>query len=419
MTLERADETRDHSTGARSRRREILLWAIMILVTIVLVLVAAEVTLRIAKRDVAFQPDPALIRSLVPSVSQEVQIWDTDDNLNGRSAEIPSRPERYVWPSNAAGLRMAREVGTKAAGERRVLLLGDSYTDALNVHPGERFADLLDQRLSSRPSLDGSRWNVINGGIQNGAPSQYALQLRRWLPEFEPDIVVVVLAANDLNDDTSFEHDFGFVFDANGLPLSPLATVRLTLQQRLYTARYLERVLHILGHGTYEFVFPHATNVEVVDWKRLLCSCEPDVQQLWRSKTGHYLLGLRDMTEAAGARFVVLMIHYNFIFDDEPWYRLVFPGLEEELRRMGCRDTKGAKYRQFVSGFLEENHVLFRDSYDGLLRAKLEAPKRKLWGFYDYHFSPAGHRVITDELSALLDPLLTADAATRAGAPPR
>ena len=174
----------------------------MILVSISLVLVAGEVTFRIAKRDVAFQPDPVLIRSLVPSVSQEVQIWDTDDNLNGRSAEIPSRPERYFWPSNAAGLRMSREVGTKAAAERRVLLLGDSYTDALNVHPGERFADLLDQRLSSRPSSDGSRWNVINGGIQNGAPSQYVLQLRRWLSKFEPDIVVVALAANDLNDDT-------------------------------------------------------------------------------------------------------------------------------------------------------------------------------------------------------------------------
>jgi lysophospholipase L1-like esterase len=355
----------------------------------------------------------------VPSVSQEVWIWDTDDNLNGRSAEIPSQPERYFWPSNAAGLRMSREVGTKAVGERRVLLLGDSYADALNVHPGERFADLVDQRLSSRPASDGGRWNLINGGIQNGAPSQYVLQLRRWLPEFEPDIVVVALAANDLNDDTGFEHNFGFVFDANGLPLSPLATVRLTLQQRLYTARYLERALGLLGHGAYEFAFPPATDVEVVDWKRLLCAAEPEVQQLWRSKTGHYLLGLRDMTEAAGARFVVLMIHYNFIFDDEPWHRSVFPGLEEELRRMGCRDTKGSTYRRLVAGFLEENRIPFRDSYDGLLRAKREAPKRKLWGFYDYHFSPAGHRVIAEELSALLDPLLAADVATRAGAPPR
>jgi hypothetical protein len=125
------------------------------------------------------------------------------------------------------------------------------------------------------------------------------------------------------------------------------------------------------------------------------------------------------MTEAAGARFVVLMIHYNFIFDDEPWHRSVFPGLEEELRRMGCRDTKGSTYRRLVAGFLEENRIPFRDSYDGLLRAKREAPKRKLWGFYDYHFSPAGHRVIAEELSALLDPLLAADAAARAGAPPQ
>ena len=72
-----------------------------------------------------------------------------------------------------------------------------------------------------------------------------------------------------------------------------------------------------------------------------------------------------------------------------------------------------------MSGFLQENRVPFRDSYDGLLAAKREAPKRKLWGFYDDHYSPAAHRVISEELTALLDPLLASDAAERAGAPPR
>jgi len=311
---------------------------------------------------------------------------------------------------------MPREVGAKAVGERRVLLLGDSFTEGLNVRPGERFADLVDLRLSSRPSSDGTRWNLINGGIQNGTPSQYVLQLRRWLPEFEPDIVVVALAANDLADDTFFEYEFGFVFDANGLPLAPRATTRLAIQRRFYFARYLETVVDRLVPSAHGFVFPAATDVPGVDWKRLLCSGDPEMERLWLSKTGHYLQGLRDMTEASGARFAVLMIHYSFIFDDEPWYRLVFPDLESELRRMGCRDTKGSEYRRFVSGFLEENRFVFRDSYDGLLRAKVEAPKRKLWGFYDYHFSPAGHLVTADELSALLDPLLAADAATGVGA---
>jgi hypothetical protein len=130
------------------------------------------------------------------------------------------------------------------------------------------------------------------------------------------------------------------------------------------------------------------------------------MERVWAGKTGHYLLGLRDMTEASGARFAILMIHYMYVFDDEPWYRGLYPGLEEDLRRLGCRDKKGAPYRDFVHGFLAANRIRYRDSYDALLHAKTENPRRKLWGLYDYHYSPAGHRVIADELSALLDPLL-------------
>jgi hypothetical protein len=113
------------------------------------------------------------------------------------------------------------------------------------------------------------------------------------------------------------------------------------------------------------------------------------------------------MTEGAGARFAVLMIHYMYVFDDEPWQPGLFPGLEDDLQRLGCRDKKGAPYREFVQGFLSANRIRYRDTYDAFLRAKTESPKRKLWGFYDYHFTPAGHRVAADELSLLLEPLLS------------
>jgi hypothetical protein len=397
----------ERATRGLSRRRTIVFAVIAVSLALAVPVAVTEVVLRVLKSKVAYQPDPDLIRSLVPSVAQVTQTWDDDDNTNGRSAELPARPIPIVTPTNAAGLRMTREVGLKEPGERRILLLGDSYTEAVNVPPEARFADRLDAELSARRFPDGTRWRVVNGGIQNGTPSQYILQLRRWLPLFKPDIVVVVLAPNDISDDTGFEHDYGFVFDERGLPVSPRARGKLRMLQRFYLARYLEVALNRLGRGPHDLLFPPATPTQPLDWKLLLCAGDPETERLWKEKTGQYMLGLRDMTEAAGARFAVLMIHYMYVFDDEPWQPGQFPGLEDDLRRLGCRDKKGAPYREFVQGFLSAKRILYRDTYDAFLRAKTENPKRKLWGFYDYHFTPAGHLVVADELSLLLDPLLS------------
>jgi lysophospholipase L1-like esterase len=388
------------------QRRTVVFAVITVSIALAIPVAVTEVALRLLKSDVAYQPDPDLIRSLVPSVAQVAQTWDDDENLNGGSADLPSRSIPVASPTNAAGLRMTREVGAKAPGEKRILLMGDSFTEAVNVQPETRFADRLDAALAARQFPDGIRWTVVNGGIQNGTPSQYVLQLRRWLPQFNPDVVVVMLAPNDLFDDTKFEHEYGFVFNEQGLPVSPRARTKLWILQRSYLARYLEVAISRLGPGPHDVLFRPATSTQVLDWKPLLCAGDPEMERQWVGKTGHYLLGLRDMTEAAGARFAVLMIHYMYEFDDEPWYRELYPGLEADLRRLGCRDKKGGPYREFVGGFLSTNRIRYRDSYDALLRAKAENPKRKLWGLFDYHFSPAGHRVIADELSELLDPLL-------------
>jgi hypothetical protein len=56
--------------------------------------------------------------------------------------------------------------------------------------------------------------------------------------------------------------------------------------------------------------------------------------------------------------------------------------------------------------FLRDSGIRVGNSYDGLLRAKRRDPKTKLWNFYDYHFSPAGHVVIAEEMFRFLGPIL-------------
>ena len=97
---------------------------------------------------------------------------------------------------NAQGVRDDDPIGPKAEGERRVLILGDSYVFAVQVP----FRDTMGERLEARlnESSPGTRWRVINGGVQGYGPVEEWLFYRHVAAKFDPDIVLILVStAND------------------------------------------------------------------------------------------------------------------------------------------------------------------------------------------------------------------------------
>lgn len=399
------------STSTTKRRgrtaRHFIFALVTVLGTSIICLLLVEGALRVLKREVPFQPDPDLIRSLRANVLESHTTYDTEENLNGRSRDIPSQPLSLgVTSTNAQGLRMSKDVGLKRFDEGRILLFGDSFTEGLGVRSEARFAEILDKRLRL---LTGTRrrWTVINAAIQNGNPSQYILQAARYLPKFQPDVVVVLLAPNDLNDDLLFERNFGYVFDENGAPTAPRNRLQLWLLQQSYLLRYLEVALAKRYPGVHDFVFPPAApSVTAPPVDEILCKSDPAIHALFRKKTGRYLERLKEMSETAGAKFAIHFVHYKYVFGDEPIYEPRYPGLRKSLEDNGCYASGGRPYNEFIEGFLKEKGIAFRNSYDALVRAKAQNPTRQLWLFWDYHYSPAGHEVVADDLFELVRPML-------------
>jgi hypothetical protein len=389
----------DASKGRRAK-------ALLALVSAVIALLLAEGAIRIIKRGVPFQPDPDLIRSLRPNVHAPVWTWDVPGNLEGNPAPVPAQPFLAGYnPTNNIGFRMADDVGPKAPDERRVLLLGDSFTEGDQV-PGERrFSYLVDQKLKAATKDGPEHWRLLNGGIQNGSPSQYILQLRRWLDAVKPDVVIVDLAPNDATDDSAFESQYGFTFDAEGRPLALQARTTLAALQGSYLLRYLNVALLRSATASRLFFPPVSPGIPIPETTDMFCRAEPVVRGIFQAKTGKYLKQIKEMVEAKGARFGVFMIQYMWVFADEPFHEAMLPGLREQLDKAGCLASRGLAYNAFVEGYLRDAGMAFADPYDALLRAKAENPKRKLWHYVDYHFSPAGHRVIGEELSAFVDRL--------------
>jgi hypothetical protein len=97
------------------------------------------------------------------------------------------------------GLRDPRERYEKPPGTFRILLLGDSFTEAVQVDQRETTAAVLEARLRAlRPDLN---VEVINAGVAGWGTGIEGLYLENEGYRFEPDLVLVgFFVGNDLHD---------------------------------------------------------------------------------------------------------------------------------------------------------------------------------------------------------------------------
>jgi lysophospholipase L1-like esterase len=126
-----------------------------------------------------FTPDPAIGYRLRPSTA-----------IRYTTSEFST-----AIAINAEGVR-DDEIGPKPAGERRIVVLGDSLVLAVQVPLEQTFCKQLQLALNTPPS--NGRYRVVNAGVQGYGPVEEALFFERVVSKLEPDLVVVVtFVAND------------------------------------------------------------------------------------------------------------------------------------------------------------------------------------------------------------------------------
>ena len=79
----------------------------------------------------------------------------------------------------------------------KIMVIGDSFVEAMQVATEERFTELLEQKFKEN-NYDVSVYNI---GISDRGPDGYLLYLKKFYPIIEPDIVVISLYnGNDFKD---------------------------------------------------------------------------------------------------------------------------------------------------------------------------------------------------------------------------
>lgn len=104
---------------------------------------------------------------------------------------------------NSAGLRDREHPLPKAPGTFRIALLGDSFSEAMQVPIEETFWSILEGKLNGCRALGGRRVEVINFGVSAYGTDQELLMLRHHVWEYEPDLVLLAFCNhNDVSDNS-------------------------------------------------------------------------------------------------------------------------------------------------------------------------------------------------------------------------
>lgn len=117
--------------------------------------------------------------------------WTYDYTIDG---------DRVHNEFNALGFRDTEHARAKPPGTRRIVVLGDSFCEALQVDLEQTFFRLLEARLDARGDGD---YETINLGVGDWGQAQQLLALRDIGLDFAPDLVICeVFPLNDLCNNT-------------------------------------------------------------------------------------------------------------------------------------------------------------------------------------------------------------------------
>ena len=104
---------------------------------------------------------------------------------------------------NRDGLRDREHSIAKPPDTVRVAVLGDSFTEALQVNQEEDFCTVLEKELQKCDNLRGRHIEVINFGVAGFGTAQELLTLRHRVWKYNPDIVLLAFTtSNDLSDNS-------------------------------------------------------------------------------------------------------------------------------------------------------------------------------------------------------------------------
>ncbi len=277
-----------------------------------------------------------------------------------------------------------------------VLLLGDSFVEALQVEHEESLAGLLESELSQ---TTGQTVAVRNAGIGGWSPSQYLIRARSVLPQENYRLVITAIyIGNDIRTErTDYvaprqsveRHRFHLPRQFNRAALVDAALMPLNdaLEEHSHLYIMLRNRLNTLRMkvGMSPLYFPREFLKEEATSDR------------W-GITADVCADIKALAEAHGARALFVLIPTDYQVDPVMFNNYV--------RGFGI-DTTTVDLEQPTRRMAEELRARGIEAIDALPRFReLRASGEILYGHVDPHLSAAGHRALAELITPAATMLL-------------
>lgn len=133
-------------------------------------------------------PVVAMADDLIRYRPQQSGVWRIQNEI-----AAPFAINAQGWNSGRGDYALPRSLGVG-----RVVIVGDSFVEALQVPADSSLAEQLEALLKPAP------WEVFRFGVSGAPMSQYLLMLEREVARYRPDLAVVVVAHNDFGESYQF-----------------------------------------------------------------------------------------------------------------------------------------------------------------------------------------------------------------------
>lgn len=319
---------------------------------------------------------------------------------------------------NSHGLRDREREYARTPGVARVLLLGDSITEAMQVPLEETFASRIEADLRAR----GVSAEVVNGAVASFGTDNELMFFRAEGVRYSPDVVLLVFnVVNDVSENSPVLN--AAVYRENPNRLLPKTYFRLSpqgqlesipmaqptftkssiawwsqIEDRFYLVRAIRRLLDAPPQGG-----PAAAPLfNLTGYGVNQKTPEPVWAESW-SVTEAIVRELRREVESTGARFGVAVM---------PSREAVAPAYWEMLTRPGSPLSAATHDPmvpvQHMTTFLARERIPFVD----LLPPLRDAAKSGATGFFgfDVHLNATGHERVAGALAPFTEKLLRSPA---------
>lgn len=303
----------------KTHRRSLLINLSLIVASTLFTLFLSEIALRL----LGFKP---------MYVSPERDRFWKYDSLLGWSHEpgqegIFETPQfRTVVRINENGLRDRQRSYERQTDSERILVLGDSFAWGYGVEESERFSQLLETKLGVE---------VINAGVSGYSTDQELLWYKNEGIKYETDLVVLVIAGNDVGDNeqqlvSSIYYKPRFVIEDNQLTLTNYPVPKTSPRGKLvYSLSQRSALAFFLVQQYFELLSLHGkSKVDSIPVKSSVSSANAESDPF--KLTIALVDEIRSIAESKEAKFMVVTTGQWWNYRSEETYKDFVTSLQRE-----------------------------------------------------------------------------------------